>query len=64
MKFKDLDEPVAQALEREFGYVPDEESGEKWAFYGNHSLIVIHHDRKPRIYKRGCGGKYYEIEPM
>lgn len=58
-----MNKEVAASLKREFGYVPDEDQGEKWAVYQDHFLIVIHYDRKPRIYKRGCKGDYYEIEP-
>lgn len=55
---------VAQGLQREFGYVPDESAGERWMVFRNHSLIVIHWKRKPRIYRRHCGGVYYEFEPV
>jgi hypothetical protein len=59
-----MDTECARDLEREFGYVPDEKNGEKWAVYQNHSLIVIHPEQRPRIYKRGCGGTPYEIDPV
>lgn len=51
------------SLQREFGYRPDERNGERWIVFQDHNLIVIHPERRPRIYKRGCGGVYYEIEP-
>lgn len=54
---------VKEGLMREFGYVPDERGGEKWAVYQNHTLIVIHPERRPRLYERGCCGSYCEIEP-
>jgi hypothetical protein len=54
---------VAEALRREFGYCPDERNGEVWTVFQGHTLIVIHPERRPRMYKRGCGGIYYEIEP-
>jgi hypothetical protein len=59
-----MHEEVATALRREFGYVPDEDDGEKWTVYEDYTLIVIHPYRRPRLYKRGCGGSYYEIEPI
>jgi hypothetical protein len=49
-------------LQRTFGHRPDEAGGEKWTVFRN-CLVVIHHDRRPRIYNDGCGGAYYEIEP-
>ena len=55
---------VLDSLEREFGYRPNEKGGEEWCVYQNHSLIVIHPERRPRIFKRGCGGNFYEIEPI
>ena len=58
-----MDADCATALKREFGYVPNEKDGEKWCVYQDHSLIIVHPERRPRIYKRGCGGLYYEIEP-
>lgn len=57
------DEEVMASLRKTFGYAPNERDGEQWAVYQDHSLIVIHPERRPRIYKRGCGGSYYEIEP-
>ena len=57
-------EPAVETdLRRVFGYVPDERGGENWTVYQDHTLIVIHPERRPRLYKRGCGGTYYEIEP-
>lgn len=55
---------VAQALKREFGYVPLEEEGEKWIVYQDRALIVVHPERRPRIYRRGDCGAYSEIEPV
>lgn len=60
----EMSDEVKQALRREFGYVPDESGGENWTVFRDHSLIVIHPERRPRIYKRGCGGTYYEFEPV
>lgn len=59
-----MEADIAAALRREFGYVPDETHGEKWTVYQDHSLVVIHPERRPRIYKRGCRGSFYEIEPV
>lgn len=59
-----LPEAVANDLRRVFGYVPDEKGGEKWTVYQDRVLIVIHPVRKPRLYKRGCSGVYYEIDPL
>jgi len=56
-------EKVMRSLQETFGHRPDERGGEKWTVYQDHSLIVVHPERRPRIYKRGCGGVYYEIEP-
>lgn len=56
------DSETLDALEREFGYRPDEDHGEQWAIF-NDDLIVINHDRRPRIFKPGCGGSFYELEP-
>lgn len=48
---------VMDSLHEYFGYRPDEVGGENWTVFQNHSLIVIHPKRRPRIiYKRGCGG--------
>lgn len=58
-----MDDDTKAALRREFGYVPDVSDGEAWAVHQDHTLIVIHPARRPRLYKRGCGGVYYEIEP-
>lgn len=54
---------VMDSLYETFGYRPDEQSGENWTVFQDHSLIVIHPERRPRIYKRGCSGLFYEIEP-
>lgn len=55
---------IEHNLQRDFGYLPDERRGEKWAVYQDEALIVIRTDERPRIYKRGCGGVPYEIEPL
>ncbi|MHB0785610.1 hypothetical protein [Bradyrhizobium sp. 5.13L] len=52
------------ALRRDFGYAPDERGGENWTVYQNQTLIVCHPERRPRLYKRGCGGTFYEIDPI
>ena len=56
-------EDVAQALRREFGYVPDEADYDKWIVYED-TLIVINPRRRPRLFRKGCAGNYYEIEPQ
>ncbi|MGJ5032295.1 hypothetical protein ACQR1I_36035 [Bradyrhizobium sp. HKCCYLS2038] len=60
---KEIEPEISAALRREFGYVTDLQDGEQWTVYQNRTLIVIHPERRPRLYKRGCGGVYYEIEP-
>jgi len=60
---KIIPDDVATALKREFGYVPNEYDGENWTVYRDHTLIVCHPERRPRVYKRGCNGDYYEFEP-
>lgn len=59
----EIPQEVRTALLDAFGYVPDERGGEKRCVYQDHSLIVVHPERIPRIYKRGCGGLFYEIVP-
>lgn len=54
---------VAAAIERIFGYVPNENIGESWAIYRGQTLIVIHSDRRPRLYKAGGGGVHVELDP-
>lgn len=54
---------TAQSLWGAFGYIPNEAEGEQWTIYQSNSLIVVHADRKPRIYRRGCGGSYCEVDP-
>lgn len=58
-----LDENVADALRRTFGYAPDEANGERWVVYEDR-LLVIHPERRPRVYRRGWTGPndFYEIE--
>lgn len=58
----EIDKDTARALKREFGYVPDEPSGEKWVVFADR-LIVVHPERKPRIYKQGCCGSFFELDP-
>lgn len=58
-----MTDKIRESLRREFGYVPDEKAGEQWVVYQDHTLIVIHYERRPRLYERGCGGVYVEIEP-
>lgn len=55
---------VMESLHKEFGYRPDEEGGEQWVVYQDRVLVVIHPERRPRIYERRGGGTYYEIEPL
>ncbi len=61
-----MDEETKVALRRVFGYCPDEEDGEKWTVFQDRALIVIHPERRPRLYRRGsCNANdYYEIEPL
>ena len=60
-----MEEDCANALRREFGYTPDEKGGERWAVYQDRALIVIHPERRIRVYRRHGSGPhdYYEIEP-
>ncbi len=54
-----------EALRREFGYAPNEADGENWTVYQGQMLIVIHPERRPRIYRRGSGPHdFIEIEPL
>jgi hypothetical protein len=52
-----------QALEREFGYAPNEAAGERWTIYRGEYLIVVHPEQKPRVYARNGRGDYNELEP-
>ena len=54
---------VLDSLEKTFGYRPDMMHGEKWVVYDFDKLIVVHPERKPRIFTPGCGGSYVEIDP-
>lgn len=58
-----LDEATRMALRKEFGYVPDDRGGEVWCVYQNRALIVLHPERRPRIYGRSSSGVPYEFEP-
>lgn len=57
---------IMQSLQSEFGYTPDEKNGENWTvcqgYHGHLNLVVVHPERRPRIYKHGCAGIFYEIE--
>ena len=55
---------TAEHLRQEFGYVPNEHGGEDWTIFQNRVLIVIHPERRPRLYGRGCGGAYSEFDPL
>lgn len=57
------EEKIKAHLLREFGYVLDETSGDQWTTYNDH-LIVIAPERRPRVYRKGCGGTFYEMEPV
>jgi hypothetical protein len=47
-----------------FGYRQHkEDERDKWVIYNNF-LIVINPECKPKIYKYGCQGQYYEIDPI
>ena len=59
-----MDEAMATALRKKFGYVPNERGGERWVVFQGHTLIVIHPEERPRLYKDGCGGLHYAIEPV
>lgn len=52
---------LEQNLNKSFGYVP--KLPEQWVIYKDH-LIVIHPENKPRIFKYGCNGVYYELDPV
>jgi len=55
---------VGRALQAEFGYQPREGEGEVWSVWGDgRALIVVHPDRLIRVYRRGRGGMYFEIDP-
>jgi hypothetical protein len=58
-----MDEVTKTALRQTFGYVPDEADGEAWTVYQERMLIVIHPNRRPRLYEEFSGGRYVEIEP-
>jgi hypothetical protein len=62
----EMSQECAAALKTAFGYVPDEGRGEKWVVYQDRALIVVHPERRPRIYKRHAAGEhdFYEIEPL
>lgn len=53
---------ILRALEEHFGYAPQD--GEKWCVYQDAVLIVIHPDHRPRVYERGGGGEFMELEPI
>lgn len=63
MTDKSLDEIVAPILQKDFGYVKNDPR-EQWVVFKYRHLIVIHPKNRPRIYKKGCRGSYYEIEPI
>lgn len=52
-------------LRESFGYSPHHP--EQWTLYAppgrDPVLVVIHPERKPRIYKLHCGGVYTEFDP-
>lgn len=62
----DMKQQNLEALRRTFGYAPDERDGEQWVVYQDRVLIVIHPERRPRLYKRGAlgAGDYTEVEPL
>ena len=60
-KLQAMREKQLEELERDFGYRPKELDGEKWCIFKEDTLIVVHADRLPRFYKRGCGGACYEL---
>lgn len=55
-----------EAIKQDFGFIPREEDGEQWVVYQGKVLIVIHPERKPRLYrKRESDPQHYlEIEPF
>lgn len=57
-----MNKDTATSLRNIFGYIPDEAAGEQWTVYRNHTLIVVHPDRLPRIYEHGCAGSFIEID--
>ena len=62
--FLKVDPEIANSLQRVFGYVPQPDIGEQWVVYRDNFLLVIHPDRLARMYERGSGGKYSEIDPV
>lgn len=55
---------IGRALQAEFGYQPREGEGEVWSVWGDgRALIVLHPTRLIRVYRRGCNGIYFEIDP-
>lgn len=52
---------AAADLKREFGY--DVDPDDAWKVFDGR-LIVIHPARRPRVYRRGCAGIYYEMDPL
>ena len=57
-----MKQDIKEDLYQAYGYVPNEAEGERWTVY-EEVLIVIHPERRPKIFTRGCAGSYYEIEP-
>lgn len=55
---------VKAALKRLFGYIPNEDDGEKWVVFQSRTLIVVHPERRPRLYRQDGGGVYVEIDPL
>lgn len=65
-EFAHLHAEAMADLRRVFGYAPNEADGEKWVVFRDRALIVVHPERRPRIYRQhGLGpSDYYEIEPL
>jgi hypothetical protein len=54
---------LLDSIEKTFQYRPNEAGGERWVVFQDHTLVVIHPERRPRFYKRNHGGVPYEVEP-
>jgi hypothetical protein len=60
-----MDTNTAEALKREFGYVPDKDAGEQWTVYRDRALLVFHPERLIKVFRRGALGEqdYCECNP-
>lgn len=56
----ELDKICAEILEKDFGYIKRDHR-DQWVIFKYIWLIVINPEVRPRIYKKGCKGKYKEF---